>query len=160
MATNGKSMASPPPAGIYVPVPTFFESKGSAKYNETSPPLDIETQTQHSLFLVKGGIKGLVILGSTGEAIFIKREERTELIKSQRKALDDAGYGDRPIIAGTATQNLDDTLELIKESKEAGAEYAMVLTPGYFAPATSQDGIARWFEACADRSVLPVMICE
>lgn len=111
-------------------MPTFFVSEGDATYNATSPPLDLKTQTEHSLFLVKGGIKGLVILGSTGEAIFIRRQERIELIKSQRKALDDAGFKDRPIIAGTATQNIDDTLELLEDSMAAGAAYGMVLSPG------------------------------
>lgn len=161
--TNGVNgsrgaQASPPPKGIYVPVPTFFAAEGTAEYNPTSPPLDLETQTRHSLFLVEGGIKGLVILGSTGEAIFIKNHERNDLIKSQRKALDDAGYKDRPIIVGTATQNIDDTLQMIVESKDAGAEYAMVLSPGYFAPSTSQTGIQKWFEEVADRAVLPVMM--
>lgn len=118
--------SSPPPQGIYVPVPTFFAKEGSANYDPVSPPLDLETQSEHSLFLVKGGIKGLVILGSTGEAIFVRNNERHALIKSQRKTLDDAGYKDRPIIAGTATQNIDDTVEMIKDSKDAGAEYAMV----------------------------------
>ncbi|KAK1046378.1 hypothetical protein LTR33_015080, partial [Friedmanniomyces endolithicus] len=156
--TSRGSQASPPPKGIYVPVPTFFAKEGTSAYDAVTPPLDLETQTEHSLFLVRGGIKGLVILGSTGEAIFLRSEERKELIASQRKALDDAGYKDRPIIAGTATQQIDDTLQLVKESKEAGAEYAMVLGPGYFAPATSQEGIRKWFEAIADRSALPVMI--
>ena len=155
---NGVAHASPPPKGIYCPVPTFFVGEGAAGYDSISPPLDIESQTKHSLFLVQGGIKGLVILGSTGEAIFCRREERTKLISSQREALDDAGYSDRPIIAGTATQQIDDTLEIIKESKDAGAEYAMVLGPGYFAPSTSQQGIQKWFEAVADKSVLPVMM--
>lgn len=159
-STNGSkgTHSSPPPQGIYVPVPTFFAAEDSENYNPTSPPLDLETQTQHSLFLVEGGIRGLVILGSTGEAIFIKNKERNELIRSQRKALDDAGYKDRPIIAGTATQNIDDTIEMIEESKDAGAEYAMVLSPGYFAAATSQTGIQKWFEAVADKAVLPVMM--
>jgi len=156
--TSRGSQASPPPKGIYVPVPTFFAKEGTSAYDAVTPPLDLETQTEHSLFLVRGGIKGLVILGSTGEAIFLRSEERKELIASQRKALDDAGYKDRPIIAGTATQQIDDTLQLVKESKEAGAEYAMVLGPGYFAPATSQEGIRKWFEAIADRSALPVMM--
>lgn len=106
-----------------MPVPTFFVKEGSSSYNATSPPIDFQTQSEHSLFLVKGGIKGLVILGSTGEAIFLQNKERHELIKSQRKALDDAGYKDRPIIAGTATQNIDDTVEMIKDSQAAGAEY-------------------------------------
>jgi len=141
-----------------VPVPTFFAKEGSASYDAVTPPLDLETQSEHSLFLVKGGIRGLVILGSTGEAIFLRSKERNELIASQRKTLDEAGYKDRPIIAGTATQQIDDTLQMIKESKEAGAEYAMVLGPGYFAPSTSQQGIQKWFEAVADKSVLPVMM--
>lgn len=157
-AVNGSAQSSPPPPGIYVPVATFFAAEGSANYNPTSPPLDLETQTRHSLFLVEGGIKGLVILGSTGEAIFVKPKERVELIKSQRKALDDAGFKDRPIIAGTATQNIDETIEMIQESKDAGAEYAMVLSPGYFAPSTSQSGIQRWFEQVADKAVLPVLM--
>lgn len=47
---------------------------------------------------------------------------------------------------------------MIQESKDAGADYAMVLSPGYFAPATSQAGIKKWFEAVADASALPVMM--
>lgn len=150
--------SSPPAAGIYVPVPTFFAKEGTAAYDPISPPLDLEAQSQHSLFLVKGGIRGLVILGTTGEAVHITSKERNELIKSQRKALDDAGYKDRPIIAGTATQNIEETLQQIKESKEAGAESVLVLSPGYFASAASQTGIQRWFEAVADKAVLPVMM--
>lgn len=150
--------SSPPPKGIYVPVPTFFAKPDSPNYDSVSPPLDLSAQSEHSLFLVKGGIKGLVILGSTGEAILVRNHERHDLIKSQRKTLDDAGYTDRPIIAGTASQNIDDTLELIKDSKDAGAEYAMVLGPGYFAPSTSQVGLEKWFVAVADKSMLPVLI--
>jgi dihydrodipicolinate synthase/N-acetylneuraminate lyase len=121
--------------------------------------LDLETQSKHTLFLVKGGIRGLVILGTTGEAVHITSKERNELIKSQRKTLDDAGYKDTPIIAGTATQNIEDTLQQIAESKEAGAESVLVLSPGYFATAVNQTGIQKWFEAVADKSVLPIMIC-
>ena len=47
---------------------------------------------------------------------------------------------------------------MIKESKGAGAEYAMVLSPGYFASSTSQTGIQKWFEAVADEAVLPVLM--
>jgi len=152
------AQSSPPPAGIYVPVPTFWAKESASNYDAVTPPLDLDTQTEHSLFLVRGGIKGLVILGSTGEAIFTRTQERNELISSQRKALDDAGFKDRPIIAGTATQQIDDTLTMIEESKRAGAEYAMVLSPGYFASSTNQQGIQKWFEAVADKAVLPVMM--
>lgn len=156
--TSRGAQASPPPKGIYVPVPTFFVPESSASYNPITPPLDLETQSKHTLFLVRGGIKGLVLLGSTGEAIFIRSQERHKLISSQRKTLDENGFKDRPIIAGTATQQIDDTLALIEDSKAAGAEYAMVLAPGYFASSTNQSGIQRWFEAVADKAALPILI--
>jgi len=120
--------------------------------------LDTATQSKHSLFLVRAGIQGLVILGSTGEAIHLTNKERNELIKSQRETLDHGGFKDRPIIAGTATQNIEDTLIQLNESKAAGAEYGMVLSPGYFASAASQEGVARWFEAVADKSPIPIMM--
>lgn len=155
--TSRGSQHSPPPQGIYVPVPTFFEAESSS-HDPTDPQLDLDTQSRHTLFLVKGGIKGLVILGSTGEAIHLSNEERTKLIQSQRKTLDDAGYHDRQIIAGTATQNVQETIAQIKESKEAGAAYAMVLSPGYFASNANQTGIQRWFEAVADQAVIPILM--
>lgn len=150
--------STPPPVGIYVPVPTFFVKEGEANHDAVSPPIDLKTQSEHSLFLVRGGIKGLVILGSTGEAIFVRNHERHELIKSQRKTLDDAGFKDRPIIAGTASQTVEETIEVIKDSQAAGAEYAMVLGPAYFAPSTSQAGLQKWFEAVADKSPIPILI--
>ncbi|KAF1353759.1 hypothetical protein BDV97DRAFT_347348 [Delphinella strobiligena] len=151
-------MSSPPPSGIYVPVPTFFAASTASNYDETNPPLDLETQTKHSLFLLKAGVKGLVILGSTGEAIHITNTERSELISSQRQELDKAGFKDRAIIAGTATQNIEETLNQLIDAKAAGAEYGLVLAPGYFASAASQQGIVKWYTAVANRSPIPVMI--
>lgn len=107
---------------------------------------------------MKGGVKGLVILGSTGEAIHLTNKERTELISSQRQELDKAGFKDRAIIAGTATQNIEETLDQLRDAKAAGAGYGMVLAPGYFASAASQQGIAKWFQAVADKSPIPVMM--
>lgn len=100
----------------------------------------------------------MVILGSTGEAIHLTNKERNELISSQRQEMDKAGYKDRAIIAGTATQNIEDTLVQLNDAKAAGAEYGMVLAPGYFATAASQSGITRWFQAVADKSPIPVMM--
>jgi len=85
-------------------------------------------------------------------------KERRQLLESQRKTLDDAGFKDRPIIAGTATQGIEETIEQLVDAKSAGAEYGLVLAPGYFASAASQDGIAKWFTAIADKSPIPVMM--
>ncbi|RYP83824.1 hypothetical protein DL770_005294 [Monosporascus sp. CRB-9-2] len=151
-------MASPPPKGIHVPVPTFFVGKQAATYNEIAAPLDVETQIKHSLYLARAGIKGLVILGSTGEAIHLTNKERFEVLSGVRQAFEKEGFKDYPIIAGTATQNIEETVQQLKEAKEAGAQWGLVLVPGYFAAVSTQEGIIKWFTAVADQSPIPIMI--
>lgn len=147
-------MASPPPPGIYVPVPTFF-SKPSDKLN---PPLDLETQTKHAIHLAENGIRGLVLLGSTGEAIAVSENERTVLITHIRHEMDRAGYSDYPLIAGTATQSVEDTVKLLRMSKEAGAQWGLVLAPGFFATCVTQQGLIDWYTAIADKSPIPILM--
>lgn len=151
-------MASPPPAGVYVPVPTFFVSKKAANYSPTSAPLDLETQAAHSLHLAKSGITGLVVLGSTGEAVHLSNKERFEVLSAVRKAYDGAGYKDYPLIAGTASNSIDEVVEQLKSAKEAGVQWGLCLVPGYFAGASSQEGIIAWFKAVADASPIPIMM--
>lgn len=155
-------MASPP-AGVYVPVPTFFVSKISADA-QTTPnwvaPVDLKTQAAHSIYLAKAGIRGLVVLGSTGEAIHLTNKERFEVLSSIRKELENAGFKDYPIIAGTAAQNIEEVVGQLKAAKEAGAQWGLSLVPGYFAGASTQEGIIRWFTAVADQSPIPVMMYQ
>jgi 2-keto-3-deoxy-L-rhamnonate aldolase len=75
-----------------------------------------------------------------------------------RKELDAKGFKDYPLLAGTATQSIGETLQHLQESKDAGAQWGLVLAPGYFAGAVSQDGIAKWFEVVADKSPMPILV--
>ncbi|KAI0395437.1 dihydrodipicolinate synthase [Xylariaceae sp. FL0594] len=151
-------MATPPPPGIYVPVPTFFAGKKAANYDPACAPLDVETQVAHALYLARAGIKGLVILGSTGEAVHLTNKERSEVLSGVRRALDEAGFVEYPILAGTATQSIEETVEQLKAAKEAGSGWGMCLAPGYFAGANTQEGLVRWFTAVADKSPIPILI--
>ncbi|KAK6497243.1 hypothetical protein TWF506_004717 [Arthrobotrys conoides] len=150
-------MATPPPDGVYVPVPTFFQPFDKSAYKQ---PLDLTAQTEHTLFLANAGITGLVLCGSTGEAVHLTSAERFELIKSQKAALVERGFGNVVLMAGTASQNIDETIGIIAESKEAGADYALVLTPSYFATAGgySEEGLRSWYTAVAEHSSLPVLV--
>lgn len=152
------SRSLPPAGGIYVPVPTFFVGKTASTYSSTRPPLDLEAQAAHSVHLAKSGCRGLVLLGSTGEAVHLTREERYAQVSHVRRALEAAGFKDYPLIAGTATNGIEETVQLLAEAKEAGAGWGLVLAPGYFAGAVDQAGIRGWFEAVADESPIPVMM--
>ncbi|KAI1494446.1 hypothetical protein F5X96DRAFT_676420 [Biscogniauxia mediterranea] len=132
-------MGIPPPLGI----------KNASNYNPVAAPVDNDTQVAYSLYLAKAGITGLVLFGSTGEAIHVTNDERARAISASRKALDEAGFEGYPKTAGT-----------LEAAKQAGAQWSVCLVPGYFAAATSQEGIIDWFTAIADRSPLPIMIYE
>lgn len=82
------STSTSPPNGVFVPVPTFFKPAADSKSLQAA--VDVQTQTEHSIFLAKNGVRGLVLLGSTGEAIHMNRQERIDLISGVRKGLNDA----------------------------------------------------------------------
>ncbi len=150
--------ALPPAPGVYVPVPTFFASRSAPDYNAIAAPLDLKTQAAHAIHLAQCGIEGLVILGSTGEAVALTNKERFQVLSSVRTALEGAGFKDYPIIAGTATQSIEETVEQLIAAKEASAQWGLCLAPGYFASAVTQEGIKRWYEAVADQSPIPIMM--
>ncbi|KAA8895825.1 dihydrodipicolinate synthase [Sphaerosporella brunnea] len=150
--------AAAPPHGIWVPVPTFFARKAAADYSPVSPPLDPDTQLSHAVFLANAGVRGLVLLGSTGEAVHVTRAERVALVKHLREGLAAAGFPAFPLMAGTAANSVDETAALLAASKEAGADYGLVLAPSYFAGVTSQEGVVAWFAAVAARSPMPILI--
>lgn len=150
-------MAAPPP-GIYVPVPTFFAARSSPAYDATTPPLDHDTQAAHAVYLARAGIAGLVVLGSTGEAVHIHPRDRAALLAGLRAALDGAGFPAYPLVAGTATNSIEETVEQLRDAQAAGAQWGMVLVPGYNAPVTPQEGIVAWFRAVADQSPIPILV--
>ncbi|KAB5540248.1 dihydrodipicolinate synthetase [Coniochaeta sp. 2T2.1] len=148
-----------PPPGVYVPSPTFYRpSSEAAASSLLQPQVDVQAQADHSVFLAKSGIKGLIILGSTGEAIHLNRSERKALVAGTRKGIEDAGFPDYPILAGVLTNGIDETLEWLNDYKEAGAQWGLVLVPGYFGTGASQENIREWFTIIADNSPLPILI--
>lgn len=146
-----------PPEGVFVPVPTFFQPSPTP-LSTSQAAVDISTQIEHSIHLAKNGIRGLVLLGSTGEAIHLSRAERSELIEGVRNGLASAGFVDYPIMAGVLTNSLNEALEWLADAKEAGAQWGLVLAPGYFGPAANQENIQEWFKIVADASPIPILM--
>lgn len=154
-------MTAIPPKGVFVPSPTFFlpVAKSASSSTPYQPILDLHTQIAHSVFLARAGITGIVLLGSTGEAVHLSAEERATLVSSVRKGLTDAGFPDYPLMAGVLTSGgIEETLQCLKDYAEAGAQWGLVLAPGYFGPAVGQEGLKQWYEAVADRSPIPVLV--
>ncbi|QDS74303.1 hypothetical protein FKW77_003851 [Venturia effusa] len=157
MTTSSPKTVLSPPTGVFVPVPTFFHPNLPSS-NSLQAKLDVETQVRHSIHLAKNGVRGLVLLGSTGEAIHLSRDERSQLISAVREGLNDAGFLEYPIMAGVLTYSVEEALEWLKDAARAGSDWGLVLVPGYFGTAANQDNIKEWYKVVADHSPLPILI--
>ncbi|CAE6399437.1 unnamed protein product [Rhizoctonia solani] len=108
--------------------------------------------------LARGGIRGLVANGTTGEPSHLSRAERVAVIKTHRAALDNAGFQNLPLIVGTGVSSTWETIELTKEGAEAGGNFAMVLPPGYFKSSMTNTTLEAFFTEVADASPIPIIL--
>jgi len=103
-------------------------------------------------YQIKGGIDGLVPVGTTGESPTLSHEEHMDVI---RAVIADA-RGRVPVIAGTGSNSTHEAVELTKLSHDAGANAMLVVAPYYNKP--SQEGLFRHFCAVADATDRPIVL--
>jgi 4-hydroxy-tetrahydrodipicolinate synthase len=101
--------------------------------------------------LIDGGVHGLVVAGSTGEAATLSREERRGLVAA---AVGEAS-GRVWIVAGAGTNDTAQSVELSRDAKAAGADGVMVVTPYYNKP--SPAGLEAHFRTIAEACGLPIL---
>lgn len=139
----------PPPFGVFTPLVTFFNEDES---------IDIESCNAHTLRMAAGGVVGLVIQGSNGEAPHLLHDERQLLVRTARATLNDHGYKHIKLIVGCGAASVRETLLYISEAKAAGADYALVLPPAYWNAAMSVPVVETFFSNVAASSELPILI--
>ncbi|WP_026818077.1 4-hydroxy-tetrahydrodipicolinate synthase [Arthrobacter castelli] len=89
------------------------------------------------------GTDGITIGGSTSEPGAQSVEERAAAI---RTAADEIG-DQAPLMPGTGTAKMSETLELTAAAVDAGADAAMIITPYYAKP--TQEALYQWFATVA-----------
>ncbi|MEK7234421.1 MAG: 4-hydroxy-tetrahydrodipicolinate synthase [Elusimicrobiota bacterium] len=128
--------------GSYVALVTPFDREGR---------LDEDAYRHLIHRQLKGGTRGLVPCGSTGEAATLMHEE-------YRRAIDIAcneSRGEVPVIAGVGTNATWKAVETAHEAESLGADALLVLAPYYNKP--TQEGIYQHFRSVALASRLPIV---
>ena len=110
---------------------------------------DLEKLVEHQ---IKGGINGLVPVGTTGESPTVSHEEHLDVIR----AVIGAVHGRVPVIAGTGSNSTHEAVELTQAAHAAGADGMLVVTPYYNKP--SQEGLFRHYCAVADATEKPIIL--
>ena len=101
---------------------------------------------------IRGGIDGVVPVGTTGESPTLSHEEHIEVIR----ATVEYARGRVPVVAGTGSNSTQEALELTRQAAEAGADAVLLVAPYYNKP--SPEGLFRHFAALAEATDLPVIL--
>jgi 4-hydroxy-tetrahydrodipicolinate synthase len=129
--------------GSIVPLITPFNEKD--EFDESTFRKLIDWQ-------IESGSHGISVEGTTGEPSALTLEEREHIYSVTASAVG----GRVPIVAGTGTNNLNETLRLTKKAEEEGVDAALVIVPYYNRP--SQEGLFDYFSRVAESTSLPIII--
>ena len=132
------ALATKPPLGVYTPLVTFF-------HNDES--IDIESTKAHIERMAHGGVTGLVLQGSNGEAPHLTHDERKTIVNTARTHLNHLGFTQVKLVVGCGAPSVRETLSYIAEAKEAAADFGLVLPPAYWSAAMTPAIIEDFFSA-------------
>jgi 4-hydroxy-2-oxoglutarate aldolase len=131
--------------GIFPPITTPFYPDGNVYFKKLESNVERYSRTPCA---------GIVVLGSTGEAILLSDQERRDVLKSAREA----AAPNKVLIAGTGIESASETLRLTEYAAELGYDVAMVRTPHYYKKQMLPANILAFYRTVADRSPIPVII--
>ena len=131
--------------GCLPPIPTPFDARGRVDHDQLALNLEKWQNTP---------LTGFLVLGSNGEVVLLKAEEKIETWKTAGQAID----SDHLFIAGTGCESTPETLELTEKAALLGANAAMVVTPHYYKPRMDHQALLNHYSRVADRSPIPIIL--
>jgi 4-hydroxy-tetrahydrodipicolinate synthase len=101
---------------------------------------------------VRGGVDGIVPMGTTGESPTVDCQEHIEVIA---RAVEYA-RGRVQVMAGTGANSTHEAIDLTKEAEKAGADSSLQVAPYYNKP--TQEGLFEHFLAVSRATKLPLVL--
>jgi 4-hydroxy-tetrahydrodipicolinate synthase len=128
--------------GTYTAIVTPFR-RGAVAYDELRKLVN---------FQIKGGISGLVPVGTTGESPTVSHEEHLDIIRCTIEATD----GRVPVIAGTGSNSTREAINMTEAADVAGADGFLQVAPYYNRP--TQEGLFQHFARIAEVTDKPIIL--
>jgi 4-hydroxy-2-oxoglutarate aldolase len=132
-------------SGIFPPITTPFYPDGQVYYKKIEANVERYSRTP---------VAGIVVQGSTGEAILLSDQERRDVLKAALAA----AAPSKVMIAGTGIESAHENLRLTEYAAELGYDAAMVRTPHYYKKQMLPANLLAFYRTVADRSALPIII--
>ena len=128
---------------LYTVAITPFDSQG--KLDKEGLRINLRNQLKH-------GIKGIVVLGTTGEAPTLSHQEKQSVIQTAVEEV----KGKASLWVGTGSYSTGQTIADTREAQQLEADGALIITPYYNKP--TQEGLFRHFAAICDAVEFPICI--
>lgn len=132
-------------SGVYPPIATPFDRAGD---------VDVTALGSNIARWLDSGVRGIVALGSNGEAPLLDEQESDTVIAAARASVPRA----RLLIAGTGRESTRATIDASKRAARLGADAVLVRTPSYFKPRMTRDALVAHYTAVADATDVPVLL--
>lgn len=101
---------------------------------------------------IASGSHGISVTGTTGEPTALTQGERERVIQHAASVVNKRV----PFVAGTGSNNFEETLHYSRFAQKVGADAVLLITPYYVRP--SQEGLYQHFKAVADAVDIPVIL--
>ncbi len=133
-----------PLQGVIPPVVTPFADE----------ELDLEAFRANIARWDPTGLSGYLVLGSNGENVFLDDGEKLDLVAACRET----AAADKLVMAGTGCESTRATMRLTARAAGAGADCALVITPGYYKGQMTGERLEAHYRAVADAAPIPILL--
>ncbi len=131
--------------GIFPPLPTSFDKNGEVA---------VDAIKRNLAHLDQFDLGGYVVLGSNGEFVLLRSEEKLRVLEAARGAIP----REKLMLAGTGCQATAATVKLTQKAAETGANAALVIHPSYYRKLMTPETLMCFFHTVADESPIPIIL--
>jgi 4-hydroxy-2-oxoglutarate aldolase len=131
--------------GVFAAVTTCFYPDGRPYWRKLEQNIDRYSLTP---------LSGMVMLGSTGEAVMLSDDESREVLRVTREA----AAAEKVLVAGVGRESVFETLRLAEYAAQLEYDAVLVRTPHFYRKQMRAREMLTYYQAVADKSPLPVLL--
>ena len=135
-------------SGVLIPCTTPFDP--------VTGELDLVGLRSNFRSMLLHPVRGIVVGGSTGEAVLLDEDERARVLDGAR----DVVPPDRLVVAGTGAESTRASVRRCHVAAEAGADAVLVQPPAFYRGAMTDAVLLEHFRAVAKASPIPVIVYQ
>jgi 4-hydroxy-2-oxoglutarate aldolase len=132
-------------AGVFAPISTPFSDNEEVDFDALAFNVERYAAT---------GLLGYLALGSNGENRSLTEQERRDALL----CIVGRKRPDQVVMAGATYDAQRDTERFLRDAAALGADFGLVLSPGYFRKQMTDEVLFRYFSTLADGSPLPLLL--